>query len=126
MLNLPCNFKVIYSLNHYYSKIKFKGTNLFDTKKKQFRMIAKIEGWSFLILLFIAMPLKYVAGIAIATKIVGMAHGALWLGYLWLQFEASKEQKWGLKFNILAFIMALTPFGTMYLDTKLKETPAVV
>ncbi|MEA2019193.1 MAG: DUF3817 domain-containing protein [Campylobacterota bacterium] len=94
---------------------------MFETKKEQFRLIAKIEGWSFLILLFIAMPLKYMAGIAIATKIVGMAHGALWIGYLWLQSEASKEVKWGLKFNIFAFIMSVTPFGTIYLDKKLKQ-----
>jgi integral membrane protein len=94
---------------------------LFGTKKNQFRLIANIEGWSFLILLFIAMPLKYILGIAIATKIVGMTHGALWVGYLWLQFEASKEENWGIKFNILAFFMALTPFGTMYLNKRLKE-----
>ena len=94
---------------------------MFDTKKDQFRFIAKLEGWSFLTLLFIAMPLKYILGIAIATKIVGMTHGALWIGYLWLQFEASKEENWGTKFNILALVMSVTPFGTMYLDKKLKQ-----
>lgn len=83
--------------------------------------IAKIEGISFLVLLFIAMPLKYVAGILIATKIVGMIHGALWMGYLWLQYEASNEQKWNIKTNALAFIMSLLPFGTIYLNKKLKE-----
>ena len=94
---------------------------MFDTKLERFRIIAKIEGWSFLILLFVAMPMKYVAGILIATKIVGMIHGALWIGYLWLQFEASKEEKWGWKFDIFAFLMSIIPFGTFYLNKKLLE-----
>jgi len=92
-----------------------------NIKKEQFRKIAKIEGYSFLILLFIAMPLKYVAGILIATKIVGMIHGALWMGYLYLQYEASSEQKWNIKFNLFAFLMSIIPFGTFYLNTKLKK-----
>ena len=94
---------------------------MFDTKKERFRTIAKIEGISFLVLLFIAMPLKYALGILIATKIVGMIHGALWMGYLWLQYEASNEEKWGMSFNVLAFIMSVVPFGTIYLDKRLKE-----
>lgn len=93
-----------------------------NIKKEKFRKIAKIEGYSFLILLFIAMPLKYVAGILIATKIVGMIHGALWMGYLYMQYEASNEQKWNIKFNIFTFLMSIIPFGTFYLDKKLKES----
>ena len=49
---------------------------------KQFRLAAYIEGWSFLILLFVAMPLKYLMGFAIATKIVGMTHGGLFIWFI--------------------------------------------
>ncbi|HIE35037.1 MAG TPA: DUF3817 domain-containing protein, partial [Campylobacterales bacterium] len=42
---------------------------------KRFRVINKIEGYSYIILLFIAMPLKYILGFAVATKIVGGLHG---------------------------------------------------
>ncbi len=94
---------------------------MFESKKDIFRLIAKIEGISYLLLFFVAMPLKYMAGILIATKIVGMAHGALWIMYLWFQAEASKEQQWTVKFNIFTFIMSLLPFGTFYLDKKLKQ-----
>ena len=45
----------------------------------RFRLISFIEGISFLILVFIAMPLKYLAGIPLAVKIVGMAHGVLFI-----------------------------------------------
>ncbi len=94
---------------------------MFESKKETFRIIAKIEGISYLLLFFVAMPLKYMAGILIVTKIVGMAHGGLWIMYLWFQAEASKERQWGIKFNLFAFIMSLLPFGTFYLNNKLKE-----
>lgn len=100
---------------------KFNKDLKLNTKKEKFRKIAKIEGYSFLILLFIAMPLKYLAGILIATKIVGMIHGTLWMGYLYMQYEASNEQKWNFKFNIFAFLMSVIPFGTFYLNKKLNR-----
>jgi len=90
-----------------------------ETKIGQFRVIAKIEGISFLILLFIAMPLKYMMGILEATKIVGMIHGGLFIWFIYAQFIASNEEKWGLKFNIFAFILSLIPFGSFYLTKKL-------
>ncbi len=95
-----------------------------ETKIGQFRLIAKLEGISFIILLFIAMPLKYMMGIPEATKIVGMIHGALFLWFLYSQFIASSEEKWGLNFNILAFVLSLVPFGTFYLNTKLLAMEA--
>jgi integral membrane protein len=53
------------------------------TELKKFRLINKIEGYSFLILLFIAMPLKYMAGIPLATKVVGMIHGILFFAFIY-------------------------------------------
>jgi len=92
-----------------------------DSKKEKFRKVAKLEGYSFLILLFIAVPLKHLMGYDIATKIVGPIHGALWMWYLYLQYEASKEEKWGIGFNIFAFVMSITPFGTFWLNSKIKN-----
>jgi len=91
-----------------------------ETKIKQFRIVAYLEGWSFLILLFVAMPLKYMMGIFIATKIVGMLHGVLFIWFIIALFGAAKEQKWGIKFSILSFIASIIPFGTFFLDKKLK------
>lgn len=48
---------------------------MFDSKIAKFRLIGLLEGLSFLVLLFIAMPLKYMAGEPMAVKIVGMTHG---------------------------------------------------
>lgn len=92
-----------------------------DSKREKFRKVAKIEGISFIILLFIAVPLKHLGDLAIATKIVGPIHGGLWMWFLYLQYEAAKEYSWNLKFNIFAFVMSVVPFGTVWLNKKLQE-----
>lgn len=94
---------------------------MFENKKIALDKVGIIEGWSFLILLFIAMPMKYILGIAIATKIVGMIHGGLWIWFLYALYEFQKEYKWGIKFSAFAFLMSIIPFGTFYLHKKLKN-----
>ncbi len=94
---------------------------MFDNSLKTFKFVTTVEGISFLVLLFIAMPLKYMAGFPIATKIVGMIHGGLFIWYIKAQYDASKECGWGLKFNTLAFIASLIPFATFYLKKELDK-----
>ena len=91
------------------------------TKIEQFRLIAFIEGVSFLVLLFIAMPLKYMAGIPLAVRIVGMLHGVLFVGFIMTLIGAASEREWPLKRSALAFISSLLPFGTFVFDKSLKE-----
>jgi len=93
---------------------------LLDTNLKKFRLIALLEGLSFIILLFIAMPIKYMLGEPMAVKIVGMAHGGLFLLFIYLLFASAKEYKWKFSFISMAFIASLLPFGTFYLEKKLK------
>ncbi len=90
------------------------------TNLKKFRLIAFIEGISFLVLLFIAMPIKYIMGEPIVVKYVGMAHGGLFLLFLFLLFVTARELKWNFGFITMAFIASLIPFGTFYLEKKLK------
>lgn len=92
-----------------------------QTKIGQFRIITTIEGISFLILLFIAMPLKYMMGIPLAVKIAGMTHGILFILFVYTQFMASRSEKWGIKFDILAFLLSLIPFGSFYLSNRLVK-----
>ena len=91
------------------------------SKLKQFRMAGYIEGWSFIILLFVAMPLKYMMGIAIATKIVGMTHGFLFIWFLLALGSATAEQKQNSKFVFTSIIASLIPFGTFFLDRKILK-----
>ncbi len=93
---------------------------MLETTLSRFRLVGLLEGISFVVLLFIAMPIKYMLGIPIAVKIVGMAHGLLFMLFLYALYEAAKEHNWKLNFITLSFILSLVPFGTFYLDKKLK------
>jgi integral membrane protein len=88
---------------------------------KKFRLIGMIEGYSFLLLLFIAMPLKYFAGLPMAVKIVGMTHGILFILFCLLLVKAWQEAEWSFKENAIFFIASLVPFGTFFTDKKIKS-----
>ena len=85
----------------------------------RFRIVAFWEGISFLLLLFVAMPLKYGFGMDEAVSIVGMAHGVLFLGYCaTLAFAAPRL---GARRSALAFVMSLVPGGTFWLEARLRQ-----
>ena len=88
---------------------------------KKFRLINKIEGISFIILLFIAMPMKYSFGYPIATKVVGMLHGLLVFAFIYQIIEAKKEAGFTLKETALYSILSLIPFGSFYTDKLLAK-----
>ena len=83
------------------------------------RIIGFLEGVSFLVLLFIAMPLKYMANLPWAVKITGMAHGLLFVLYILYVVMAKIEYNWSAKKSVLAFLASLVPFGTFWADAKL-------
>ena len=84
------------------------------------RILGFIEGISYLLLLGIAMPMKYFFGFPMAVKIVGMAHGVLFIAYCLLLALQMKANKWNLLFGIYLFVATLIPFGTFVTDRKLR------
>jgi integral membrane protein len=86
---------------------------------RAFRWIALIEGISFLVLLFIAMPLKYLFDMPLAVRITGGAHGLLFLLFCGALFRVVLERHWPVKRWALAFLSSLVPFGTFALDRAL-------
>ena len=90
----------------------------FNTTLGQFRWVALLEGISFILLVFIAMPLKYGLDIPEGVRVVGMAHGVLFVAYIIFLFMVWQEQKWSLKKVAIAFFMSLVPFGTFWFDKK--------
>lgn len=84
------------------------------------RILGNIEGISYLLLLGIAMPMKYFFGIPMAVKIVGMAHGVLFLAYCLLLVLQIRMNKWHVLFGIYLFVATLIPFGTFVTDRKLR------
>lgn len=88
---------------------------------KKFGLINTIEGYSYIVLLFIAMPMKYILGFPLAVKIAGMAHGILFIIFCLLLVYAWQETKWPFKENIIFFIASLIPFGTFFTKNKIKS-----
>lgn len=89
--------------------------------------MAFLEGISFLLLLFVAMPLKYWAGLPIAVRIVGMVHGVLFLAFVGALFQVALERGWSPRRWGLAFLSSLVPFGTFAFDRSLeREIESVV
>lgn len=85
------------------------------------RLIAILEAISFLVLLGIAMPLKYVVGIADAVKYVGWGHGVLFIAFCGALLYAMQVTKLPFWKAAMVFVASLIPFGPFLVDHKLKE-----
>ena len=90
---------------------------------KILRILGNVEGVSYLLLLFIAMPLKYAYNMPMAVKITGMAHGVLFVAYCMVLALCMKKFRWKLGFGVYLFIATLIPLGTFVTDRKLKFLP---
>lgn len=90
---------------------------------KKFRIVGYLEGLSLLILLFIAMPLKYKMGMPQAVKVVGWVHGLLFMGYIGLLAGMRAEHGWSMKKTMWGFVAAVLPFGTFVFDRSLRSEP---
>lgn len=85
------------------------------------RFIGIAEGISFLVLLLIAMPLKYYFGLPMTVKIVGWLHGVLFIAYIGAVFLAIRAMQWNWFSVLVALAASLIPIGTFILDKSLKK-----
>lgn len=94
---------------------------MFKNALGRFRFMGILEGSSLVILLFIAMPLKYWFNMPAAVTIVGTIHGYIFLAYLIAIVYAMIAIKWPYRFTIGAVLSAFIPFGNFILDSRLKK-----
>lgn len=94
----------------------------FQSSKIHLRLSGLIEGISYLVLLLIAMPLKYWADMPQAVSVVGMAHGVLFVWYVISVLVAKFEFRLSYKITALALLASLIPFGTFYADAKIFKS----
>ncbi|KAB8138202.1 DUF3817 domain-containing protein [Gracilibacillus oryzae] len=94
---------------------------MFGTAIGQFRFVGFIEGLSLIILLFIAMPLKYWAGFSEAVTIAGTLHGMLFIIYLAMITYVTFKIRWSFLWVTSAVAVAFIPFGNLLLDTRLRK-----
>ena len=86
-----------------------------------FRFIGIVEGASLVLLVFVAMPLKYFFDMPMAVTIVGAIHGYIFLTYCVAIVLAMIFVRWPFRFTIGAFAVAFIPFGNFILDSRLKK-----
>ena len=89
-----------------------------DLSTKTFKIISVLEALSFLILLGIAMPLKYMAGIPEPVSIFGMSHGILFILYILGAFIMKKKINWPLQTLLIVILCSVLPFGPFYVERK--------
>ena len=92
--------------------------HLLKTEIGRLRIIAFIEGVSFLIILFITMPLKYGMDINGPNKVVGMLHGVLFVLYVLALIQAKFTYNWNSKTTLWSLLASIIPFGTFWADKK--------
>lgn len=90
--------------------------------KTAFRIISFLEGLSYLLLLFVAVPIKYFGENDAYVKILGMPHGLLFISYIIMAIMLKQELKWNTKSFSVILVASILPFGTFYIDRiYLKE-----
>jgi len=94
---------------------------MLKTSIGRLRLIGMIEGLSLIILMFIAMPLKYIWGDPSMVKIVGQVHGLLWVGFCFVLYDTKSSEGWTFKQALIPFIASIIPFGPFVVDRKLKD-----
>jgi integral membrane protein len=91
----------------------------------KFRLVALVEGLSFLILLFIAMPLKYIWDQPLFVRYFGSIHGLLFVLYILFLALCTIEYRWSFKKALILGLISIIPFGNFYADKKyLRNKPA--
>jgi integral membrane protein len=91
--------------------------------ERTFRLVAYAEGASFLVLLLIAMPLKYWAGLPLAVRVVGSLHGLLFVLYVVLVIAAFLARRFDVRTAAFALLASLLPFAPFAVAHKMS--PAV-
>lgn len=85
------------------------------------RVVAFVEGCSYLLLLGVAMPLKYFAGLPLAVKIVGSIHGGLFILFCAALLQAMLAARWSMLRASVVFASSLVPCGTFVIDGRLRR-----
>lgn len=93
---------------------------LLNTKVGRLRIIGFLEGISLLVLVFVAVPMKYFFGNPVGSEMIGPVHGVLFLLFVFFAFSLSVQQRWSFKSTTWKVLLAcVVPFGTFYIDHKI-------
>ncbi|WP_417887906.1 DUF3817 domain-containing protein [Zunongwangia sp.] len=88
---------------------------------KLFKIISTLEAISFLLLLLVAMPLKYIWGMPQMVQVLGMAHGILFVLYVLGAYYMYEILNWKIKSLLVAIFCSVIPFGPFYVERKMLK-----
>ncbi|MBM3441706.1 MAG: DUF3817 domain-containing protein [Bacteroidetes bacterium] len=91
------------------------------TPLSRLRKIGDVEGVTYLLLLGLAMPLKYLAGMPMAVTLVGSLHGGLFTAFMLALLQVHITRRWSWRKTCLAFLSSLVPFGTFALSRYIRQ-----
>jgi len=98
---------------------------IFKTQVGRLRLISYLEGNSLLLLVGVAMPLKYWADEPLMVKTMGPVHGVLFLWFIFTTISVGVEQHWKFKHTTWKVLIAcIIPFGTFYIDRYILKSAA--
>ncbi|RAP75926.1 DUF3817 domain-containing protein [Paenibacillus montanisoli] len=95
----------------------------FTTSIGRLRLITLLEGLSYIVLLCIAMPLKYAFDLPAAVKLVGSLHGLFFVLYLLAVAHVTFAYRWSIWKVLFAVAAAFVPLGNFLLDRRLLRNP---
>ncbi|HLT29577.1 MAG TPA: DUF3817 domain-containing protein [Myxococcaceae bacterium] len=95
-----------------------------STPLQRFRLVALLEGLSYVLLVFVAMPLKYLLELPQAVRALGSAHGALFVLFVVLLTHVLVVRQLSFARAALAFVASLVPFGAFWFEAKLRREEA--
>lgn len=84
-------------------------------------LIGKTEGYSYLLLLFVAMPLRSALDLPILVRVAGMIHGVLFIAFMYVILQLMIDKALSFKQAVFSFILSLVPFGTFYLKKVIEK-----
>ncbi|HZP51180.1 DUF3817 domain-containing protein [Actinocrinis sp.] len=91
-----------------------------NTFSRYFLPVSLAEGASFLLLLCVAMPLKYAAGLPIAVTVTGTVHGLLFIAYVLLALDGWRRQRWSIKRVVWVLVMSVLPTGAFFAERSVR------
>jgi integral membrane protein len=91
-----------------------------DTELGRLRIVSLLEGVSYLLLLGIAVPLKYVAGAPLAVQVLGRVHGLLFVLFVLALAQVAVAVPWTWRRVVNAIVLAVLPFGAFVFEARLR------
>lgn len=92
--------------------------------RRTFELVAWLEGLSYLVLLAVAMPLKYFAGVPLATRVAGLIHGLAFVAYAVVVIDALAIRQWSRRTAALGLLAGFLPAGTFVFVSRLRRRQA--